>query len=159
MIKKILEAGRAAPVGCNLNEVRFVVLRDSKEVEMIWSDIPTKNAVIIVICYDKRIPQVVAQDKIVPQNGGFDASAAAEHMLLMAHALGLGGVWLSKLVKSEKTEDTGKKFKEEYGLPEYIEVALHIAIGWPAIGTIKTQRMPLSNMIILRDSFKEKAKN
>jgi len=159
MIEKILEAGRAAPIGCNLDEVRFIVLKDQKEIKMIWSDILIKNAVVIVICYDKRIPQIVAQDKFVPHNAYFDAAAAADHMLLMVHALGLGAVWLSKTVKSEKTKDTGKEFKEKYGLFEYIEVALHIAVGWPAIGTIKTQRMPLSNMIISRDSFKEKNEN
>ena len=152
MINKILEAGRAAPIGCNLDELRFIVLKDSKEIEMIWSDIHVKNAVVIVLCYDKRISQVVGQDKLVPQNPGYDAAAAADHMLLMAHALGLGGVWLSKLVESEKTKDTGKEFKEKYDLPEYIEVALHIAIGWPAMGTIKTKRMPLQNMIISRES-------
>ena len=152
LINKILEAGRAAPIGCNLDELRFIVLKDSKEIEMIWSDIHVKNAVVIVLCYDKRISQVVGQDKLVPQNPGYDAAAAADHMLLMAHALGLGGVWLSKLVESEKTKDTGKEFKKKYGLPEYIEVALHIAIGWPAMSTIKTKRMPLQNMIISRES-------
>lgn len=148
MINKILEAGRAAPIGCNLDELRFVVLKDPKEIEMIWSDIHVENAIVIVICYDKRIPKVVGQDKSVPQNAGYDAAAAADHMLLMAHALGLGGVWLSKVAKSEKRKDTGEEFREKYGLPEYIEVALHIAVGWPALGTIKTKRMPLANSII-----------
>jgi len=148
IIEQILEAGRAAPVGCNLDEVRFIVLKTPEEKEMVWSDIPTENAVIIVICYDKRIPQVVGQDQYVPHNPGYDAAAAADHMLLMAHALGLGGVWLSKTVKSDCTEDTGEKFKKLYGLPEYIEVAMHIAIGWPAAGFIKSQRVPLSDMII-----------
>lgn len=150
MIEKILEAGRAAPIGCNLDEVRFIVIRDPEEAKMVWSDISTKNAVIIVICYDTRIPQVVAQDKCVPHNAGFDAAAAADHMLLMAHALGLGGVWLSKTTKSDVTEDTGKRFKEQYGLPDYIEVAMHIAVGWPAIGSIKSKRMPLSEMMLNR---------
>jgi len=148
MIEKILEAGRAAPIGCNLDEVKFIVLKKPEEIKMIWSDIPVKNAVVIVICYDKRIPEVVAQHKIVPHNAGFDAAAAGDHMLLMAHALGLGGVWLSKTIASEKTKDTSEEFKKAYGLPEYIDVALHIAFGWPAMGTIKSQRMPLLNMII-----------
>lgn len=151
LINKILEAGRAAPIGCNLDELRFIVLKEPKEIGMIWSDIHVKNAVVIVICYDTRIPQVVGQDKTVPQNAGYDAAAAADHMLLMAHALGLGGVWLSKLAESEKTKDTGREFREKYGLPDYIEVALHIAIGWPAIGTIKTKRMPLKHMIISKE--------
>lgn len=150
LIEKILEAGRAAPIGCNLDEVRFIVIRDPEEARMVWSDIPVTHAVVIVICYDKRIPQVVGQDRIVPQNGGFDAAAAADHMLLMAHALGLGGVWLSKTVKTEVTTDTAQKFKEKYGLPDYIEIALHIAVGWSAMGTIKSQRMPLKEMILTR---------
>jgi nitroreductase len=148
--EQILEAGRAAPVGCNLNAVRFVVLKTPEEKSMIWSDIPTDNAVIIVLCFDKRVSETVGQDKTVPQNLGYDAAAAGDHMLLMAHALGLGGVWLSKTVKSDHTEDTGKKFKELYGLPDHIEVALHIAVGWPASGIIKSRRLPLSEMIISR---------
>ncbi len=151
-IERILEAGRAAPIGCNLDEVRFIVIKDPEEAKMIWSDIPVTNAVIIVVGYDKRIPQVVGQDKFVPQNGGFDAAAAVDHMLLMAHALGLGAVWLSKTSKTDVTKDTAQAFKEKYGLPDYIEIALHVAIGWSAIGTIKSQRMPLKNMILSRDS-------
>jgi nitroreductase len=151
MIEQIMEAGRAAPVGCNLDAVRFVVLRTPEEKAMIWSDISTENAVVIVICFDKRVSETVGQDTMVPQNLGFDAAAAGDHMLLMAHALGLGGVWLSKTAKSQFTEDTGKKFKKAYGLPDYIDVALHIAVGWPASGIIKSKRIPLSDMILPRN--------
>ncbi len=150
MIEKILEAGRAAPIGCNLDELRFIVIKDTEEAKMVWSDISTKNAVTIVICYDKRIPAVVRQDKFVPQNVGFDAAAAADHMCLMAHALGLSACWLSKRAKSDVTKDTGVEFKQKYGLPDYIEVAMHIAVGWAAIGTIKTERMPLVDMMLTR---------
>jgi len=62
-------------------------------------------------------------------------------------ALGLGAVWLSE---RKVPESTGQRFKEQYGLPDYIEVALHIAVGWPAIGTIKSKRVPLSDMMIRR---------
>jgi len=149
MIEKILEAGRAAPIGCNLDEVRFIVIRDPKEAKMVWSDISTENAVLIVICYDKRPSHVVGQDRpeSVPQNGGFDCAAAGDHMLLMAHALGLGGCWLTK------REETAKRFKEQYGLPDNIEVAMHIAVGWPAIGTIKSARVPLEYMMIRRNTI------
>jgi nitroreductase len=152
MIEKILEAGRAAPIGCNLDEVRLIVIKDPEEKKLVWSDIYTQNAVIIVVCYDTRVPEVVRQDELVPQNAGFDAAAAIDHMLLMAHALGLGAVWLSKTAKTKVTEDTGLRFKEQYGLPDYIEVAAHIAVGWPVIGTIKTKRMPLADMMLERNS-------
>jgi nitroreductase len=149
MVERVLEAGRAAPIGCNLGHLRFVVLTKPGEKALIRSDISTANAaVIIVICHDKRVAKAVDQDRFVPQNPGFDAAAAGDHMLLMAHALGLGAVWLSEMKKTSKTEDTGEKFRKAYGLPGYLEVDLHVALGWPAIGSIKSARRPLSEMVI-----------
>ncbi|MFC1978021.1 nitroreductase family protein [Chloroflexota bacterium] len=149
MIEKILEAGRAAPIGCNLDEVRFIVLKTPEEKKMCWSDISTENAVIIVIGYDKRPAHVVGQDlpESVPQNVGFDCAAAGDHMLLMAHALGLGGCWLSKRGGMDV------KFKEQWGLhDENIEIAMHIAIGWSAIVPIKSARAPLEYYMIRKDT-------
>lgn len=144
MIEQILEAGRAAPTGCNLDIVRFIVIRDPEKAKMVWSDIPTpmNQCVLIVVCYDTRVYETVGHDKLVPHNMLFDCAAAADHMCLMAHALGLGAVWLSC------TEKTAKTFQKKYGLPDYIKQALHIAVGWTAIGSIKSLRMPLSEMII-----------
>ncbi len=144
MIEQILEAGRAAPTGCNLSPVRFIVIKDQKEAKMVWSDIPTPmdRCVLIVLCYDRRVYETTGQDQTVGHNMLLDAGAAGDHMCLMAHALGLGAVWLTR------TEKTAKNFCEKYGLPEYIVPALHIAVGWTALGTLKSKRMPLSEMII-----------
>jgi len=147
MIEQILEAGRAAPCGCNLDVVRFIVLKEPEEMKMVWSDVPTppKQCVLIAICYDSRVYRVTGQDRTVGHNQMLDCAAAADHMLLMAHALGLGAVWLTS------TEKTAKAFKEHYGLPDYVEPVLHIAVGWPAVGSIKSQRMPLSEMLIKKE--------
>jgi nitroreductase len=144
LIEQILEAGRAAPTGCNLDIVRFVVINDPKEAKMVWSDIstPMDRCVLIVLCYDKRVYRAIGHDRLVPHNQLLDCAAAADHMCLMAHALGLGAVWLTR------TDKTARAFKEKFGLPDYIEPALHIAMGWPAVGTIKSARMPLKEMII-----------
>lgn len=142
MIELILEAGRAAPVGCNLDEVRYIILKPPEENKMMRSDISVENAVVVVICYDTRPSHVTGQDQSVPQNRGYDCAAAGDHMLLMAHALGLSGVWLTKNPQSEK------EFKEKYGLSEHIELGLHIAFGWPAMGSVKSARVPLEYMII-----------
>lgn len=146
MLETILEAGRAAPIGCNLGHLKFIVLRTPKERAMIWSDIPTRSCgAIIVLCHDKRVAAVVGHDRVVPQNAGFDAAAAGDHMLLMAHALGLGGCWLSEMYGEG---DTTEIFKKKYGLPDYIEPDLHIILGYPSIGIIKSSRTPLEEMII-----------
>jgi len=146
MIEEILEAGRAAPTGCNLDILRFIVIKNPQEAKMVWSDIPTRmnECVLIVICYDSRIYKTVGHDQLVPHNQSYDAAAAGDHMCLMAHALGLGAVWLSC------TEKTAKVFKEKYGLPDYIHQAMHLAVGWTAIGSIKSLRMPLKEMMITR---------
>jgi nitroreductase len=146
MIEQLLEAGRAAPTGCNLDIVRFIVIRDPEEAKLVWSDIPTPmdQCVLIVICYDTRIYEVTGQDELVPHNMLYDCAAAGDHICLMAHALGLGAVWLSC------TEKTADRFQRKYGLPEYIKQALHIAVGWTAAGSIKSLRMPLNEMMITR---------
>ena len=151
MMEEILEAGNAAPIGCNLGHLRFVVLTTPEEKAMIWSDISTKNAAaIIVVCHDERAAQAIGHDRLVPQNPGFDAAAAGTQMLLMAHALGLGAVWLSELKETSKTSDTGKEFKRKYGLPSHIVVHFHLAIGWTAIGSIKSARPALADLVIRR---------
>ncbi|MBI2287527.1 MAG: nitroreductase family protein [Chloroflexi bacterium] len=145
MINKVIEAGIAAPIGCNLDEVRFIVLKTEEEKSWCWSDISTENAVIIVIGYEKRPTAVVGQDlpQAVPQNRGFDCAAAGDHMLLMAHALGLGGCWLSH------RGGTDTKFKEKWGLnDENIDISLHIAIGWSAIVPVKSSRAPFDYYMI-----------
>jgi nitroreductase len=115
---------------------------------MVWSDIPTPmdSCVLIVICYDTRVYETIGHDQLVPHNMLYDAAAAADHMCLMAHALGLGAVWLSC------TEKTANRFQRKYGLPDYIKQALHIAVGWTSIGSVKSLRMPLSQMVIQKPS-------
>jgi nitroreductase len=144
LIEKILEAGRAAPTGCNLDIVRFIVIRDRMTAKMVWSDIPTPmdSCVLIVICYDRKVYETVGHDRLVPHNMLYDCAAAGDHMCLMAYALGLGAVWLSC------TEKTAKTFKKHFGLPDHIEQALHIAVGYTAIGSIKSERMPVREMMI-----------
>jgi hypothetical protein len=45
-----------------------------------------------------------------------------------------------------------KSKKEKFRLPDYMEQALHIAVGWSVIHTIKSQRMPLEEMIVKRET-------
>ena len=144
LIEQVLEAGRAAPNSCNLDAVRFVVIRKEDEARMVWSDVPTPmdSCVLIVICSDRRVYEVVGHDRLVPHNRLLDCAAAADHMCLMAHALGLGAVWLTC------TDRTARTFKEKYGLPDHIDQVCHIALGWPAAGTMKSGRMPMEEMTI-----------
>ena len=153
LIEQILEAGRAAPTGCNMNVARFIVVRNPKEMKMIWSDIPTPadSCAVIAIAYDKRVYQTVGHDQLVGHNQLLDCAAAGDHMCLMAHALGLGACWLTS------TDETEQRFKTRYGLPDYIQPVMHLAVGWAAMNIIKSGRTPLEEMIVGRDTSRQHA--
>ena len=144
MVRKILYAGLMAPQGCNVGSTRFIVLRDPEEWKLVRSDIPIENCVMILLCQDMRVYNTVGFETRAPQNIYFDAAAAADHMLLVAHALGLGGVWLTH------GEETQKRMGEYFGLPETFITRCHIVVGWPAEAPIKSARMKLDDVIVTK---------
>lgn len=141
MIKRIIEAGLAAPNACNMQCQRFLVLDDKEGMSPIKGDV-SLPPVKIVICQDMRIYRWMGFPKKFPQNIYFDAAAAADHMLLMAHALGLGGCWLTH------TKEQAEKLRKHYGLPEYFRMNTHIAIGWPDEAPIKSARIPVEDAVM-----------
>jgi len=144
MIREILQAGLVAPQGCNVGSTRFIVLRSPEEWKLIQSDIPIDNGVMIVICQDMRVYRALKFDEHVPQNIYYDAAAAADHMCLMAHALGLGACWLTH------GEETQKKIREYFRLPETFVSRCHLIVGWPDEAPIKSERMSLDDVVIGR---------
>ena len=146
VLREILYAGLMAPQGCNVASTRFIVLRSPEEWKLVRSDIPIENGVMVLICQDLRVYKTLRFDQFVPQNIYYDAAAAADHMCLMAHALGLGACWLTH---GEKTQ---KRIKELFGLPETFITRCHLIIGWPDEAPIKSQRMSLDDAIIEKAS-------
>jgi nitroreductase len=142
MVREILYAGLMSPQGCNVDSRRFIVFRDPDEWRLVRSDIPVENCVMILVCQDMRVYETLKFDRAVPQNIYFDAAAAADHICLMAHAFGLGACWLTH------GEETQKKIREYFGLPETFVSRCHIIVGWPAEAPIKSERMSLDDAII-----------
>lgn len=145
MIREILYAGLMSPQGCNVDSRRFIILRNPEEWKLVQSDIPIENCVMILVCQDMRVYKTLKFDEYVPQNIYFDAASAADHICLMAHALGLGACWLTH------GEETQKRIREYFGLPETFVSRCHIIIGWPAEAPIKSQRMSLDDAIITKN--------
>ncbi len=142
-IRKILHAGLYSPQGCNLDSRRFIVFRDPEEWKLVRSDIPLVNGVMILICQDMQVYNALPHyKKAAPQNVYFDAACAADHICLMAHALGLGAVWLTH---GEKTQ---QRVREYMGLPETFVTRCHVVLGWPDEAPIKTRRMSLDEAIM-----------
>ena len=141
MIQRVLEAGLAAPNACNMQCQRFLIIKDKEAMSLIKGDVP-EAPIKIVICSDMRIYEKMGFPVHTPQNIYLDAAAVADHMLLMAHALGLGGVWLTHNQKQIE------KLREHLQLPEYLRMDTHVAIGWSDEAPIKSARMPVEDAII-----------
>jgi len=142
LIRRVLKAGLYAPHGCNVGCTRFLVLRDPEEQRLVRSDIPIENCVMIVVLQELSMYKTLRFDQAVPQNLYFDAGAAADHICLMAHALGLGGCWLTH------GEETQKRLREHFNLSPTMISRNHIIIGWPGEDTIKSERMSLDEAIL-----------
>jgi len=142
MIREVLYAGLMSPQGCNVDSRRFIVLRKPEEWRLVRSDIPIENGVMILVCQDMSVYKILRFEQVVPQNIYFDAACAADHMCLMAHALGLGACWLTH------GEETHGRIREYFGLPETFVSRCHIILGWSDEAPIKSQRMSLDEAII-----------
>lgn len=142
LIRRVLRAGLYAPHGCNVGCTRFLVLRDPEEQRLVRSDIPIENCVMIVVLQELSMYKTLKFDEHVPQNLYFDAAAAADHICLMAHALGLGSCWLTH------GEETQKKLRDHFKLSPTMTSRNHIIVGWPGEETVKSERMSLDEAIL-----------
>lgn len=124
MIKKILQAGMMAPSAGNQQSWQFIVITEKKLLDEIprihpYAAMARQAAIAILICGDLN----------AETHKGFwvqDCSAAAQNMLLAAHALGLGAVWTAVYPRQDRIDAA----RELFGLPQYIVPLALIPIGY-----------------------------
>lgn len=138
-VTSILEAGRWAPSGLNNQPWRFIVVRNPEtKVELSKLTVygPTiKNApVLVVIFLDKE--QMYNYVKDVQSIG-----ACIQNMLLCIHSLGLGGVWLGEILKSNEMVN------KILDAPDTYELMAVVAIGHPANKPQTPERKELGQLV------------
>ena len=127
-IETLLKAGMAAPSACNLQPWRFVVVTNAAVKKAISEQIKpagpaSKAPVVIVVCGDMDHTFEAA-----PDYWAEDCSAATENIMLAAHAMGLGTVWMGIYPQKERYE----LLKDLLNLPNNIKAFGMIAVGHPA---------------------------
>lgn len=125
-IEQILRAGMAAPSARNGQPWQFVVVTDRDLLNAVpkihpYAQMLTEAAFAIVVCGETK-------EETVKGYWVQDCSAASENMLLAAHALGLGGVWLGVYPRTERVEPIKKMF----ALPQDITPLCILSFGYPA---------------------------
>ncbi len=127
-VDKLVEAALRAPSSRGLNPWRFIVVDDPPLLSKLSESKPhgaafLKNAPLgIVVCGDKEKSDVWVED----------TSIAAIFIHLAAEALELGSCWIQIRKRTRhSTETAGEYVKKLLTIPEHLEVASIIAIGYP----------------------------
>jgi nitroreductase len=126
VLREALAAAMSAPSAGNAQPWHFVVVEDRALLgELVRKFHPKGDlgcpAAGVVVCGDP------AEEKFKgfwPQ----DCSAAAENLLLAAHALGLGAVWVAVHPLAEREG----VLREALGIPSHVVPLAFVPIGWPA---------------------------
>ncbi|NJD56050.1 MAG: nitroreductase family protein [Nitrospirae bacterium] len=143
VVDAILEAGRWAPSGQNNQPWRFAVVRDREIITEIsklthYGRIVLGAQVLIPVFLDTA--RIYHREKDIQGVG-----ACLQNMLLEIHCLGLGGVWLGEIIKSNI------QMKSVLGLADDLELMAVIALGWPAENPRITKRRSLDELTVYRD--------
>ncbi len=125
IVEQLLSAAMHAPSARNCQPWHFIVI-DKRD---ILDKIPTihpyaemmKEANLgVLICGDITLEET-------PEYIALDCSAATENLLLAAHALGLGAVWLGVYPRKDRMKNLRKLFN----LPDHIFPISLVSIGYP----------------------------
>lgn len=149
-LELILEAGRYAPTGGNLQTVHFIVIRNAeilteitRLVEEEFRKMELREDLYISVqngikkarsgsyefFYEAPVLIVVA-NKTENQNGMADSACATENMMLQATELGVGNCWINQL-RWLNDNKIIHKYLEKLGLGVDETVCASLALGYP----------------------------
>lgn len=121
-IEQILEAGLWAAHSCNLQSIRYLVIREETSPGLFrGSDVPG-GPVHLVVLQDERVYRANPFNPV--RNRLLDAGAAAQNIALAAHAAGLEGVWLTF------SDVMIERLRKHFDLPEYVSIVTYVDIGY-----------------------------
>ena len=140
LLHTLITAGIWAPSGLNNQPWQFVTVCDR--------EIGGKLAVLtsyahIVEAAPALIAVYLDQEKMYdPVKDHQAAGACIQNMLLAAHELGLGAVWLGQILKNKQQVNEILQISDQYDL-----MAL-IALGYPQHRNQQSRRQPLTDFIL-----------
>jgi len=125
-IETLLRAAMQAPSGLNNQPWHFIVITERRILSAIpefhaYAKMLHQAAAAIMVCGDMRIEQSVEYINT-------DCSAATENLLLAAHELGLGAVWLGIYPRERRVQE----IRRLLGIPRHIIPISLVALGYAA---------------------------
>lgn len=125
-IEILLQAAMQAPSARNSQPWHFIVITERRLLSAIPEFHPNAKMLLqapaaIMICGDNRIEESI-------EYINSDCSAATQNLLLAAHNLGLGAVWLGIYPRERRVEELRKLL----GIPITITPIALVALGYAA---------------------------
>lgn len=138
-LERILEAGCAAPSGCNKQTTSFIAVDDPELLSELKTipDPPigaTAPAWILVLTQ----PIVAYRDRVFNVQ---DYSAAIENMLLAIHALGYESCWYEGHITD--ADDIGGQLARRLGVPEDYKAVALLPVGVAAEPVKRARKLPM----------------
>jgi len=126
LVQKLLAAAMSAPSARNSQPWHYVLIDDRSLLEQVpainpYAEMARQAPLAILICADPSLEKS-------PGYWMLDCAAAAQNMLLAAHALGLGAVWCGVYPRQPRIEGCQRLL----GIPEHVVPHSLIVLGYPA---------------------------
>ncbi len=144
IVNRVLEVARYAPSAGNRQPWTFIVVLDREVRSMlakihVWA-FPLEGAPVNIV--------VACNKDVSPHSFQVDCANAAMYIMLAAHALGLGTVWIQSLRNISEVQRIVK-------LPEnYVPIAI-IALGYPDESPGPGPRRDLSEIMCINEFCKQ----
>ena len=135
----VLDAGRLAPSARNMQDWRFIVVRDRATRQKLAEAARDQQfvgeaPVVIAACGTSDLIMTCGQPTYV-----IDAAIAVDHMTLAAHSLGLGTCWIGAFYED--------RVREILGVPPNIRVVALLPLGYPAQSARATPRKSMDEIV------------
>jgi len=138
-LRAVLEAGCLAPSARNMQDWRFIVVKD-KDTRLKLAEAARKQAfvaqapVVIAACGTSNLVMTCGQPAYI-----VDVAIAVDHMTLAAFSLGLGTCWIGAFYEDQ--------VKEILGVPDGVRIVALLPLGYPAEAPRPTQRKSLEDVV------------
>jgi nitroreductase len=124
-LEKLIKAGMYAPSARNMQSWHFVLITERELLNRIpqvhpYAQMCLEAQAVIIVCGDLTIEEGKEYNAI-------NCSAATQNILLAAHELGIGSVWLGVYPRTDRIEGITGLLK----LPSNIIPVSIIALGYP----------------------------
>lgn len=139
-LRQLLEAGLAAPSGCNKQTTSLIAVDDPdllRQLNALTESPIGKSAPAMILVLTRRI--IAYRDRTYFVQ---DYAAAIENILLAAVSMGYESCWVEGQVTDE--DDIGRKMADLLGVPAEYSLVCYLPIGKALDPTRRAKKLPFS---------------